>query len=259
MPPAGGGGVLLTLFEAVVVLLAGVGAGTINAVVGSGTLVTFPTLLAVGFPPVVANVSNAIGLVPGSTAGAIGYRRELRGQGGRALRYGVAALAGGVVGAIALLELPAEAFEAVVPVFIAVALVLIVIQPWLGRRIAARRRSDAEPHGPLSVAVFASGVYGGYFGAAQGILLIALLATALPDDLQRINALKNVLAGIVNLVAGVVFAIVAAPAWDAVALVAVGSIVGGTLGARYGRRLPPAALRAIIVVVGVSAIAQLVV
>lgn len=239
-------------------LLAGVAAGTINAVVGSGTLVTFPVLLAVGYAPVTANVSNTIGLVPGSTAGAVGYRRELRGQGRRIVRLGAASLLGGIVGAVLLLELPPEAFEAIVPVFIAAALVLIVVQPRLAARLAARRPPGHEPHGAVGAGVFASGVYGGYFGAAQGILLLALMGTLLPDDLQRLNALKNVLAGLVNLVAGVVFVAVATPAWEAVALIAAGSIVGGWLGARYGRRLPPAALRAVIVVVGTFAIARLV-
>jgi uncharacterized membrane protein YfcA len=257
VPGAGGGGGLLSLPEALAVLLAGVGAGTINAVVGSGTLITFPVLLAVGYAPVVANVSNTIGLVPGTVASAIGYRRELRGQGQRALRFGAASVLGGIVGAVLLLELPASAFETIVPVFIAVALVLIVVQPRLAARLAARRRPGHEAHGPLSAGVFASGVYGGYFGAAQGILLIAMLGTALPDDLQRVNALKNVLAGLVNLVAGVIFIVVADVAWGPAALIAGGSIVGGTLGARYGRRLPPSALRAVIVVVGVFAIVRL--
>lgn len=258
MPRAGAGGDPLSLLEAVAVLLSGVAAGTINAVVGSGTLITFPTLLAVGYSPVTANVSNTIGLVPGSAAGAIGYRRELRGQGRRAVRLGVASVAGGIVGAVLLLELPEEAFTAIVPVFIAIALVLIVLQPRLSARLAARRRPGHEPHGPMAAATFGSGIYGGYFGAAQGILLVALLGTMLPDDLQRVNALKNVLAGLVNLVAGVVFIAVADVAWGPVALIAAGSIVGGTLGARYGRRLPPAALRAVIVVVGTFAIVRLV-
>jgi hypothetical protein len=244
--------------EAVLVALAGVCAGAINTVVGSGTLVTFPVLLGVGYPPVVANVSNTIGLVPGSIAGAIGYRRELEGQRDRALRLGTASFAGGVTGAIALLVLPEDLFEAIVPAFIAVALLLIVFQKQLSARMAARREHASLHGGPwTAVGVYLAGVYGGYFGAAQGILLISILGLTLPDDLQRINALKNVLAGLVNFVAGVVFALVADVAWDAAALIAVGAVVGGVIGARFGRRLPDPVLRGFIVVVGVVAIVRL--
>ena len=248
----------MSALEVVAVLAAGLFAGTINTVVGSGTLVTFPVLLAVGYAPVVANVSNTIGLVPGSVAGAIGYRRELAGQRGRLLRLGCASLTGGITGAIALLVLPESAFRAIVPVFIAIALVLVVVQPALSARLGARRPPDAHEGVPTRLAVFGTGVYGGYFGAAQGILLLGILGVALPDDLQRINALKNVLAMLVNLVAGIVFALVADVAWDVAALLAVGATAGGVLGARFGRRLPPAVLRAVIVVVGALAIARLV-
>ena len=218
---------------------------------------TFPVLLALGYAPVTANVSNTIGLVPGSLSGAIGYRRELRGQGRRALRLGVASVLGGIAGAVALLALPASAFKAIVPVFIVIALVLIVLQPRLNRSLARHRPPGGHDGLVTRAAVFGTGVYGGYFGAAQGILLLGILGLALPDDLHRVNALKNVLAMLVNLVAGVVFAFVAHVAWDVAALLAVGSAAGGQLGARYGRRLPPAALRAVIVVVGCTAIIRL--
>ena len=218
---------------------------------------TFPVLLALGYPPVTANVSNTIGLVPGSLSGAIGYRRELGGQGRRALRLGIASVLGGIAGAVALLALPASAFKAIVPVFIVIALVLIVLQPRLNRALARHRPPGGHEGLVTRAAVVGSGVYGGYFGAAQGILLLGILGLALPDDLHRVNALKNVLAMLVNLVAGVVFAFVAHVAWDVAALLAVGSATGGQLGARYGRRLPPAALRAVIVVVGCTAIIRL--
>jgi uncharacterized membrane protein YfcA len=248
----------VTLPEAIAILLAGVGAGTINTVVGSGTLITFPTLLAVGYSPVVANVSNTIGLVPGSAAGAIGYRRELAGQRARVLRLGVASLTGAAVGAVLLLTLPASAFKAIVPAFIAIALVLIVVQPRLSGWLAERRTRPPEHGLALLAAVFATGVYGGYFGAAQGILLLATFGLLLPDDLQRSNALKNVLAGLVNLVSGAIFVAVADVAWGPVVLIAAGAVVGGVLGARYGRRLSPTALRAVVVVVGVFAIVRLI-
>jgi uncharacterized membrane protein YfcA len=244
--------------DALAIFLAGIVAGTINTVVGSGTLFTFPVLLAFGYAPVVANVSNTIGLVPGSAAGAVGYRRELAGQGRRTMPLAVASILGGVAGAVLLLSLPASAFKSIVPIFIAIALVLIIAQPWLVRAIQARRLRPRERAGPLAtLAVLASGVYGGYFGAAQGILLLAVLGLELDDDLQRINALKVVLAGLVNLVAGVVFVFVAHVAWLPALLIAVGSSLGGILGARHGRRMSAPVLRALIVVVGVAAIVRL--
>jgi uncharacterized membrane protein YfcA len=249
----------VSLLECLAVLAAGVFAGTINTVVGSGTLVTFPVLLAVGYGPVTANVSNTLGLVPGSVSGAIGYRAELAGQHRRILTLGAASLVGGIAGAVLLLSLTSEAFATIVPVLIALALVLVVVQPRLARALAARR-AEVRPHGGplLWSGVLGTGVYGGYFGAAQGIILLALMGIALPEDMQRLNALKNVLAGLVNGVAAVVFIFFATVAWLPALLLAIGSTAGGQLGARVGRRLSPAVLRGVIVVVGVAAIVQLV-
>lgn len=244
--------------EALAIFGAGAGAGTINSVVGSGTLITFPVLLAFGYTPVVANVSNTVGLVPGSLAGAYGYRRELAGQRDEIRRLGPVSVAGGLGGAALLLALPASAFRAIVPVFIAAALVLIVLQPRIAGALAARRAANPERRRawPLLAGVFACSVYGGYFGAAQGILLLATLALSLDDTLVRINALRNVLVMLVNLVAGIVFAAVGDIAWGPAGLIAAGAIVGGLVGARIGRNLPPIALRAVIVVVGVIAIVK---
>lgn len=244
--------------EVISIALAGLAAGTINTVVGSGTLITFPVLLAFGYAPVTANVSNTIGLVPGSISGAVGYRRELAGQRARVLRFGTMSVLGGATGAVLLLVLPASAFKAVVPAFIAVALVLTLLQPRLNRRLAERsgersRRSAITT--PL--AVYVTGVYGGYFGAAQGILLLAILGVALPQSLHRTNALKNVLAGLVNGVAGLYFVFAAHVEWAPAGIIAGASIIGGQIGARYGRRLHPDALRALIVVVGVAAMVDL--
>jgi uncharacterized membrane protein YfcA len=247
----------MSALHAVAIFAAGIVAGTINTVVGSGTLFTFPVLLAFGYSPVVANVSNTVGLVPGSVAGAIGYRRELRGQRRRTMPLATASVLGGVTGAVLLLSLPASAFKTIVPAFIAAALVLIVLQPRLSAALERRRNPHGRAGWLATVSVFGSGVYGGYFGAAQGILLLAILGLALDDDLQRINALKVVLAGLVNLVAGIVFIFVAHIAWLAALLIAVGSTIGGVLGARTGRRLPAWALRAVIVVVGILAIVRL--
>jgi uncharacterized protein len=248
----------MTALQALATFAAGIAAGTINTVVGSGTLITFPVLLAFGYSPVVANVSNTVGLVPGSAAGAVGYRRELAGQRRRTIPLALASTCGSVAGAVLLLSLPASAFKDIVPAFIAVALVLIVVQPQLARALATRRRAAHEQAGPAATAgVFASGVYGGYFGAAQGIMMLAILTLALDEHLQRLNALKVVLTGLVNLVAGIVFVIAAHVAWLPAALIAGGSTVGGVLGARQGRRLPAPALRGLIVAVGIAAIVRL--
>ncbi len=248
----------MSVLEAVAIAVAGIAAGAINTVVGSGTLITFPLLLAFGYPPVVANVSNSIGLVPGALSGAYGYRRELVGQRRDLKRFGAASILGGITGAIALLVLPAAAFKAIVPAFIIVALCLVVFQERLARALDARRARNHRHHRrAATLAVYGSGVYGGYFGAAQGILLLAVLGLASNDDLQRINALKIVLAMLVNLVSGAIFVVAAHVAWVPVALIGGGSIVGGQLGASIGRRLAPGALRVVIVLVGVSAIVQL--
>ncbi|HEY5430799.1 MAG TPA: sulfite exporter TauE/SafE family protein [Solirubrobacteraceae bacterium] len=248
-------------WHAIVIFAAGMFAGTINTVAGSGTLVTFPVLLAFGYAPVVANVTNTVGLVPGSAAGALGYRRELAGQRSRVLALAAASLTGGIIGAVLLLTLPASAFQTIVPVFIAIALVQIVAQPRLSRMLAARRTPRRGPNGragPVTtLGVGIAGIYGGYFGAAQGILNLAVLTLGLDDELQRLNALKVVLTGLVNLVSGVVFVFAAHVAWAPAGLIAGGSLLGGIMGARIGRRLPPAALRGVVVIVGVFAIVHL--
>jgi uncharacterized membrane protein YfcA len=234
------------------VLLAGMAAGTINTVVGSGTLITFPTLLAFGVPPVTANVSNTIGLVPGVASGVVGYRRELVGQRARAVRLGSASVVGGIVGAVLLLVLPSKAFSAIVPALIVVGLVLVVLQPRISAWVDVRHGGARGDFGPWWVwpAVLGTGVYGGYFGAAQGVILMGVLGIGIADALQRLNGLKNVLAGLVNGVAGLIFALVADVDWVVVALIAVGSVIGGQLGATVGRRLSPMVLRVVIVVVG---------
>ena len=256
-------------WDLLLVLLAGVGAGAINAVVGSGTLITFPTLIALGHPPVVANISNNLGLVPGALSGTFGYRRELAGQATRAKLLAPFSLIGATGGALLLLVLPSDSFEVVVPWLIALALVLVVVQPRLQRALTAHRPTGDE-HSTLPatrgrtvamcLGVLAAGVYGGYFGAAQGIMLIAVLGSLLPETIQRCNALKNLLSVLVNGIAAVVFLVVA---WDridwwVVLAIAVGSTVGGWLGGNYGRRLPAWALRAVIIVVGLFAIVRMV-
>ncbi len=243
---------------AAAVLVAGVAAGTMNTVVGSGTLITFPVLLSLGVPPVTANVSNTIGLVPGTFSGAWGYRRELVGQRERLLRLGSASLIGGIGGALLLLVLPAGVFRAVVPILIVLALGLVVAQPRLSRRFVGVGHHGAHGGHPVLLwsLVLLTGVYGGYFGAAQGVLLVAILGALLDGNLQRVNGVKNVLSGVVNAVAGLLFVLLAHPNWTYVALIAVGSTIGGQLGAVVGRRLAPTALRAVIVLVGAAALTK---
>lgn len=226
--------------------------------VGSGTLVTFPVLLGFGYAPVVANVSNTVGLIPGFVTGTLGYRRELSGQRARLMSLAGASVTGGVIGAVLLLSLPASAFKAVVPAFIAIAVALIVLQPRLSRLLSAYRPRTRGRVGPiLTLAVMLGGVYGGYFGAAQGILVLAILSLAVDDELQRLNAVKVVLTGLVNLASGVVFILAAHVAWAPAGLIAGGSLIGGVLGASVGRRLSLPALRAVIVVIGIAAIVHL--
>jgi uncharacterized membrane protein YfcA len=249
----------LSALEVIAVIAAGFGAGAVNAVIGSGTLITFPVLLAIGYPPVVANVSNNIGIVPGAVSSAWAYREELRGSRPRLKRYAPATASGAVVGAILLLTLPASAFQAIVPVLIALSLALIVLQPRITAWVMARRRTHRPHGGPLLIGgIFATGIYGGYFGAGQGILLFGLLASSLGGKLTNVNAIRAVLAGLANLVAAIVFLFIADVAWLPAALIAIGSTAGGLLGAGVGKRLSDPWLRAVIVVVGLAAIAQLV-
>ena len=258
------------LLQALAIFAAGLAAGTINTVVGSGTLITFPVLLAFGYPPVLANVSNNIGLVPGVASGVHGYRAELKGQRRRILRLGSASACGGLLGAILLLVLPAGAFKDIVPVLIGVALVMVVFQPRLQKWVAARQAAKAAAPDTADQAtelqvggavlwgvVFLTGIYGGYFGAAQGVLLLGIMGIAFTDHLQRINAVKNVLAGVVNGLAAVVFVLATHIDWGAAALIGAGAVLGGQFGARIGRKLPPWGLRLLIVCVGVAALVKL--
>jgi uncharacterized membrane protein YfcA len=275
--------------EDLAIFAAGVAAGTLNAIVGSGSLITFPTLLAFGIPPVVANVSNNVGLVPGNASAAWGYRRELAGQRSRLLWLAIFSALGAAVGAAALLALPAGAFKLIVPVLILLSCALVLLQPRLSARIAARREREQQDaaaaaaaapaaagdgDGPapgrpvrdrsvrggpvLAGGLLGAGIYGGYFGAAQGVLVIGLLGTFLDEPMQRINGAKNVLVGFVNGVAAVVYILFAHVSWTIVLLIAVGSTLGGLIGARVGRRLPAIALRIFIVAIGVIAAIRLI-
>lgn len=241
--------------EALAVAAAGMAAGAVNSIAGSGSLITFPTLLAIGFPPVTANVSNNIGLVPGSVSGVIAYRDELKGQGQRARRLAVGSAIGSLTGAVLLLRLPSDVFDAVVPVLVIAAATLMALQPRITARVAAARAAkgrapDAGAERVATLNCFLAGIYGGYFGAAQGIILLATLGILLPDELRRTNALKNCLALMVNTAAAALFLFSGHVAADVVALIAAGSIVGAFVGARIGKRVPVSLLRGFIVCLG---------
>lgn len=248
-------------WELLVILLAGVAAGTINTIVGSGSLVTFPTLLFFGYPPVVANMSNNVGLVPGGLTGVHGYRRELTGQGRVLRRLVPASLLGGICGALLLLVLPAEVFEVIVPVLIAVGVALVAFGPWLQSRAAAAHDDVVHPAraAMLPVGIFLAGVYGGYFGAAQGVILVGIMSVLMVQDLQVINGIKNVLGLVVNSVAATVFISIAGRDidWAVAGVIGVGTLIGGVVGARVGRRLPRPVLRGVIIVIGVVAIGRM--
>jgi uncharacterized protein len=244
--------------QVLAVLAAGLGAGVVVAAVGAGSLVSFPILLAVGLSPLVANVCNNVGLVPGGLSGTYGYRRELAGHRHLVVRVALTSASGALLGATLLLTLPSTAFDHVVPFLVLTAATLVGVQPlvsgWLRRRAlrtGGEPVPDRETMGPRLTALSSMvGVYGGYFGAAQGVLLVAFLALGLDVSLQVVNGLKNVAVLSANVAASVVFIAFAPLDWLVVGLVAAGSVVGGWLGAHLGRRLPPVAFRSLVVLFG---------
>ncbi len=264
------------------VAAAGLAAGAVNAIAGGGTLISFPALVATGMPPVVANMTSSVGLLAGYAGGSVGYRRELRGQGRRVRSLAAVSLVGGVAGAVILLRTPAEAFSQAVPFLILVSCALLAAQPRLARAVAARREAAAPavpaattPGGPAGAAhggsaadpvgagqdpgtgwgvkagVFVSAVYGSYFGAGLGVLLLGVLGVLVQDRLQRLNALKGLLSLLVNAVGAVIFAVSGRVPWSAAAVLAVTATCGGLLGVRVARRLSARVLRAAVVTLGV--------
>ncbi len=231
-------------------LLAGAGlvAGAVNTIAGAGSLLTFPALLGAGLSPLAANVTNCLGIIPGSIGGAYGMRAELVGERSRLVRLSVWAAVGSLLGAVLLLTLPSAAFDRVVPVLVGAAGLLVLAQPLVVRRVGRDPASSASAGtGP---AVAAVSVYSGYFGAAQGIMFIGALGVLAPQPLRQVNAVKNVLAVTANGVAGAVYAAVAPVDWVAVLLLAVGSAGGGPVGALLARRIPAGPLR-----LGIAAVA----
>lgn len=239
--------------ELVVVAVAGVLAGGVNAVAGGGSLLTFPVLVAAGLPALEANITNTIAQLPGYASVAHGYRRELHGQRGRLRALAPPAILGGLLG-VAALKLTSEgAFEVIAPVLVLCASVLLAVQPRLSRAIAMRERAAGERLPPALLAgVFGCGVYAAYFGAAAGVVLLAVLALGLDDALQRLNALNRTLVLVANLVAVPLFAVLGPVNWTAVAVLAPSTLVGGALGARVARRLSERVLRALVVALGIA-------
>jgi len=247
------------------VLLAGFGAGLAMTAVGAGSLVSFPLLLSVGLTPLVANVCNNVGLVAGGLSGSFGFRRELAGHRRLVVRVALTSAGGALLGGTLLLVLPASAFDQVVPYLVLVSATLVGLQPlvarWLRRRallaggppVASREHMGPGLTGLSSLV----GVYGGYFGAAQGVLLVAVLGLGLDVDLKVVNGLKNIAVLCANLAASVVFILFGPLDWAVVGLIAVGALVGGWIGAHVARRLPPVVFRTLVVLVGYGVALQL--
>lgn len=233
-------------------LLAGAGlvAGTVNTIAGAGSLLTFPALLAVGLPPLSANVTNCLGLIPGSVSGAYGLRAELQGQRRWLIGLSLWVALGSVLGAVLLLTLPGGAFDRVVPLLVGGAGLLVLAQPLVVRVVQREHLGPPSPAtGPVVGVV---GIYAGYFGAALGVLLIGTLGVLAPQPLRTVNAVKNAVAVIANSVAGLIYAFAAPVNWAAVLLLAVGSAFGGVVGARLARRIPAGPLRVGIAVVALA-------
>lgn len=247
----------MSLFEVAMLTLVGIAAGTMNTIVGSGSLVTFPALLAFGYTPFVANITNNVGVIPGAISGAYAFRSELRTQWPRVIRLSAIALTGGIAGSLLFLALPSKAFNAIVPVLIGLSLVLVIIQPWLKKRAA--RRGGVTPRQAFfhRVALFLTGVYGGYFGAAQGVLLMSLLGAMFDETIQRLNSMKIILALWANTAAAIVFIVHGGIVWEAAGAIGVGALIGGQVGGHIGRRLPEPVYRGAIVAVGIAAIVKL--
>lgn len=264
------------LLNFVIILLAGFSAGFINAIVGSGTLISFPLLLLLGYPPLSANISSSVGLVAGNISGAYGYRREIR-QNLKLIKMLLpSSILGGITGASLLLVLPESAFDFIVPILVALGLVMVLVGPKIQARVAAKRSQESSveeilgsarqsplPRGgkrlAATVTVFLLGIYGGYFGAAQGMLMIGFLGALLSISLQSLNAVKNLLVSFVNILSALIFIFFAGENinWFVVLAIATGAAIGGLTGAKIGRRLPPGLLRGVILVIGVIALINL--
>ena len=245
--------------QAALVALAGFLAGAINAIIGSGSLITFPTLLAIGLPPVTANVTNTVGLAFGTASAVVGYRRELRPQRRRALWLSIPSFFGAALGAALLLLLPQSVFGFVVPVLVALAVLLVIFQPRISAWLAPEGSAPPWARYAVPLGIFLTAIYGGYFGAAQSVILMGLLTVLLRDPIQQLNGLKNAVSAASNLMAALIFIAVAHVDWQAAGVIAVSSVIGGLAGSAVGRRLSSSLLRLVIVAAGVAALIKLLV
>lgn len=245
--------------QAALVALAGFLAGAINAIIGSGSLITFPTLLAIGLPPVTANVTNTVGLAFGTASAVVGYRRELRPQLRRALWLSIPSLLGAALGAALLLLLPQTVFGFIVPVLVGFAVLLVIFQPRISVWLAPEESAPTWGRYAVPLGIFLTAIYGGYFGAAQSVILMGLLTVLLREPIQQLNGLKNAVSAASNLMAALIFIAVAHVNWQVAGVVAVSSVIGGLAGSAVGRRLSPSLLRVVIVAAGVAALIKLLV
>ncbi len=243
----------MTPEQGIVLGVAGLLGGAVNSVAGGGSLISFPALLAVGYPGVTANMTNTVALWPGYVGGSVAYRRELEGQRSRAMVLATTCVLGGLAGSVLLLTTPASVFKRAVPWLILLACALFALQP-LATHALTKRQAPSKEHRSLGlhVAVFLAAIYGAYFGAGLGIVLLAVLGLAIPDSLQKLNGLKQVLSVVINSVAVVAYGVFGPVAWTAVAIMAVASLVGGRLGGGFARRLSPILLRVLVLGFGVT-------
>lgn len=252
------------IWQALAIIAAGFGAGFINVIVGSGTLITFPVLLWFGLPALTANMSSNLGLVAGNFSGVWGYRKEIAANSAIARKLVLASALGGIIGAALLLTLPSSVFDVAVPALIALGVLMVALAPLVQKRTAAKlRAAGSRPNTQQMsrpaltfIIVLLLGIYGGYFGAAQGVLLVGFLGMLLTISLQSLNALKNLLAAVVNVLSAAIFTVFAFNQinWWVVLAIACGAMLGGIAGAKVGRRLPPIVLRVVIIVVGIVAL-----
>jgi hypothetical protein len=241
----------------VLVFLAGIGAGFVNGVAGGGSLISFPVLLALGYPALTANVTNTVGIWPGYVASSAGFRNEITGQRGQLVRLSPVSIAGGVAGAVLLLTTPSALFTQLAPWLILGAAALFAAQPFLRRALDGASSTPPDRPVLLMAGTFGASVYGGYFGAGLGVMLMAILGLSLPDSLARTSGLRSLVSMVVNGVAAAVFLIHGGLAAEAVGLLAVGSLFGGWIGARAALAVPASVLRAFVILVGIGTAARL--